>query len=346
MNCILVGAGAIGASMAAYLSRAEREIIYVDSFADHVKAMRERGLRLISGSEDFNVKVTALLPKELSSYMKEPVDLAFIAVKSQDTREAAELIAPLLSEKGCVVSLQNGINGYAIADYVGEKRVICSFVNWVSDFVSPGVIKLSSLGNFTIGELSGGKTERLEKLRDFLAPFCQVNISDNILRELWSKQINICAMFATGITHLGISGGFDSEDFKETIAAVALEAMKVPERLGIELVSFEDFDPMLYKNEEYLKGLKLTADHYRGLSKDYTGLYRDLAIKKCKSEIDGTVGTVVSVGESMGLALPLNKKLVEMVKEIEEGKRTVCTENLYELKKAYEDFYPEGLFRI
>lgn len=346
MNCVLVGAGAIGASMSAYLSKAGRDILYVDSFKEHVKAINENGLSLLCDKGDFNVKVTAVSPEELHTVLSGPVDIAFIAVKSQDTGAAVELIAPLLSESGYVVSLQNGINGYTIADIVGADKVICSFVNWVSDFVSPGVIRLSSLGNFTIGELRGGLTKRLEFLQEFLSPFCEVAISENILRELWSKQVNICAMFTTGVTHLGISGGFDADPFKETIAAVAVEAMQVPEKLGVELISFEDFDPKLYKQGKYNDGLKLTADHYRALSKNYTGLYRDLAIKKSRSEIDGTVGAVVSVGESLGLSLPLNKKLVEIVKEIEAGKRDICTDNLYELKKAYKEFYPEGLFRI
>ena len=61
------------------------------------------------------------------------------------------------------------------------------------------------------------------------------------------------------------------------------------------------------------------------------------------SEIDGTVGTTVEMGEKQGLSLPLSRRLVEMVHEIEAGKREICTENLLELQAEYKRLYPDGL---
>ena len=194
-----------------------------------------------------------------------------------------------------------------------------------------------------IGELDGRITERLEHLREFISPFQQVEISGQVMRQLWSKQVNICAMFATGITHLLIPGGMEYGPTQETIACIALEAMQVPEKLGIELVSFDDFRPDLYRQGRFKEALQVTADHYRPMVKNYTGLYRDLAVRHRKSEIDGTVGVTVQMGEKLGLSLPLNKKLVDMVKEIEAGRRTICTENLMELKAEYERIYPYGI---
>lgn len=97
------------------------------------------------------------------------------------------------------------------------------------------------------------------------------------MRQLWSKQVNICAMFATGITHLLIPGGMEYQPAQETIACIALEAMQVPKALNIELISFDDFRPDLYRQGRYREALKVTADHYRPMVKNYTGLYRDLA---------------------------------------------------------------------
>ena len=81
---------------------------------------------------------------------------------------------------------------------------------------------------------------------------------------------------------------------------------------------------------------------YRKMVKNYTGLYRDLAVRKRRSEIDGTVGTTVEMGEKLGLRLPLSQLLVQMVHEIEEGKRSICTENMLQLQEECDKLYPRG----
>ena len=343
MKYTLIGAGAIGGSMAAWMTMAGTDILYVDAALEHVRAMNERGLTIrdpVKG--DFTVPVKAVHIDAL----KEPLEVVFLATKTQHTRSAMERVAPLLKEEGYVVSLQNGINEYVIAEYVGKHRVIGAFVNWAADYMEPGVIQFGGHSNFVIGELDGRVTGRLTHLKEVCSSFQEVGISSQIMRQLWSKQVNICAMFATGITNLLIPGGMDYEPAQETIACIALEAMQVPDALKVELISFDDFRPDLYRQGRYREALKVTADHYRPMVKNYTGLYRDLAVRRRRSEIDGTVGMVVQMGGGLGLKLPLNEKLVSMVKEIEEGRRAICTENLLELKSEYERQYPDGLKRL
>lgn len=343
MGCTLIGAGAIGGSMAAWLSRAQTEVLYVDVIKEHVHTMNEKGLTIrISPDKDFNVPVRAILLNDLNKID----DIVFLATKSQHTRTAMEKITPLLPQNGYIVSLQNGINEYSIAEYVGRERVVGAFVNWAADYIEPGVIQFGGKGEFMIGELGGEITPRLLNLQRICSAFQPVKLSHNIMQELWSKQINICAMFATGITHLLIPGGLDFEPTQETIACLVLEAMQVPAKLGIFLVPFDDFRPNLYCAGRYHEALKVTADHYRSMLKNYTGLYRDLAVRKRRSEIDGTVGFIVESGQKLGLPLPLCQSFIKIVHEIEANIRPICTENLLELKDHYQKFYPDGLQKL
>ena len=138
MGCTLIGAGAIGGSMAAWLSRAQTEVLYVDVIKEHVHTMNEKGLTIrISPDKDFNVPVRAILLNDLNKID----DIVFLATKSQHTRTAMEKITPLLPQNGYIVSLQNGINEYSIAEYVGRERVVGAFVNWAADYIEPGVIQ-------------------------------------------------------------------------------------------------------------------------------------------------------------------------------------------------------------
>lgn len=340
MNYTLVGAGGIGGSMAAWLSRAGTDILYVDAVPEHVRAMNEKGLTIRDPEGgDFNVPVRATLIDQLN----EPLEVVFLATKAQHIPGAMERIAPLLRKDGYVVSLQNGINEYVIAESIGQERVIGAFVNWAADYIEPGVIQFGGAGEFAVGELDGQITPRLLELQTLLSAFLPVTVSGDIMRQLWSKQVNISALFATGVSHLLIPGGMDFEPVQEAIACIALEAMQVPQKLGVKLVEFDDFSPELYRRGKYQEALQITADHYRNMVKNYTGLYRDLAIRKRRSEIDGTVGVTVQLGEKLGLSLPLNQALIQMVHQIEAGARPICTENLIELKEDYERLYPQGL---
>jgi len=327
---VIYGAGAIGGSMGAYLAKSGFDILFVDKDKDHVEAINQKGLTIEGIDGEFTVSVKAVLPSQL----KEPLDAVFLAVKSQHTVDALDTIAPLLTENGYIVSLQNGINEYTIAERVGADRTIGAFVNWAADYISPGRIKFGGKSNFIIGELNGEMSERIKTLEKDMQAFLPAQVTDNIMGYLWSKQVNISVMFATGMTPLTISEGLDHPDTQDVYVALALEAMQVPEALGVELETFDDFDPELYRQKRYKEALKKTADHYRYMLKNRTGLYRDLAVRKRPSEIDGTVGHTVKKGEELGLALPCNKRMVELVHEIEKGHRSMGIENVYELKKC------------
>lgn len=339
MKYTLFGAGGIGGSMAGFLRRAGMELLFVDANREHVDAMNQKGLTIQHRDGDFIVPVTAKTPNDLS----EPLEVVFLSTKTQHTQEALKTIAPLLREDGYVVSLQNGINEYAIAKAVGRERTVGALVNWAADYMAPGVIRFGGYGHFVLGELDGCISPRVLELQRELSPFCDVALSAQIMSPLWSKQINIGIMFCTGLTHLLIPGGLEYPSTQETIACLALEQMQVPRALGIELERLEDFDPFLLRQGRYQEALRITADHYRYMTKNYTGLYRDLAVRKRRSEIDGTVGETVRIGEELGLQFPLSKRMIELVKDIEEGSRELCNENLLALKEAYERFYPRGL---
>lgn len=326
---VIFGAGAIGGSMGAYLARSGFDVLFVDQAVEHVDAINSNGLTIEGIDGEFTVSAPAVLPSEL----KGPLDVVFLAVKSQHTAAAMEVIAPLLADDGFVVSLQNGINEYTISEYIGADRTIGAFVNWAADYISPGRIKFGGKSNFIIGELNGVLSPRLLTLQKDLQTFLSAQVTNNIMGYLWSKQVNISVMFATGMTPLSIAEGLEYPDTQDVYTALALEAMQVPEALGVVLEAFDDFDPGLYRQKRYGDALKKTADHYRHMLKNRTGLYRDLAIRKRPSEIDGTVGHTVIKGEELGLALPCNKRMVELVHEIEKGHRSMGIENVFELKK-------------
>ncbi len=129
MTILVIGAGAIGGSLGACLARAGHRVLLVDSFAAHVAAIRDGGLRL-EGREAFTVPVPAVLPEALAAALAGEVPgTVFLTVKAQHSAAALAPLLPLLGPGSVVVSLQNGLNPHVVAEAVGAGRPLAARIN-------------------------------------------------------------------------------------------------------------------------------------------------------------------------------------------------------------------------
>lgn len=147
----MVGAGAIGGTLGAYLWGAGYDVLLVDADHAHVAAVRERGLRITGcRGEDLFWRGDAG-PEEVRGSLRE----VFLCVKGHHTVSAVEWLVPMLAPDGYVLSLQNGLNESSIAECVGAERTIGAFVHFGADLLEPGVIQLAyEVGDRTLERLS------------------------------------------------------------------------------------------------------------------------------------------------------------------------------------------------
>src|SRR4051812_28039487 len=113
---LIWGAGAIGGTLGAYLTRAGHDITLVDTVRDHVDAINHDGLRVTGPIAEFSVHVPTSTPDMLEGTW----DTIVLATKAQHTDIAARALLPHLTDGGCVVSAQNGLNELTIAAVVGD----------------------------------------------------------------------------------------------------------------------------------------------------------------------------------------------------------------------------------
>ena len=136
----VLGAGAIGSSTGADLTRARLDVTVVDQWPAHVEAIKADGLHVKMKDGDFHVPVRALHLCDLSSFNRE-FDIVFLAGKSNDTRWLTELIKPYLREDGVLVGLQNGMNDDTIASIIGRERTVGCVVELQAELFTPGQIQ-------------------------------------------------------------------------------------------------------------------------------------------------------------------------------------------------------------
>jgi 2-dehydropantoate 2-reductase len=335
---LIWGAGAIGGTAGAFLKRAGNDITFVDIEADHVAAISDpaRGLRISGPVETLRIVAPAFTPQALSGTW----DHIYLCVKAQHTEAASRALLPHLAPDGYTLSLQNGLCEPIIASVVGKERTIGAFINYGSDWLAPGEILFGNCGAFVLGELDGLITARLQALhaiiRDGFEP-AAITTSD-IQSYLWGKLGYATLLFAQALGQLGIADCLARPELLPLWRALAGEVNAVATSIGVGQRGFNGFDPAAFAPDATEAQARHSVDAMvafnRPNAKTHSGIWRDLAIRKRRTEVDVQVLPVVETGAAHGVDCPKCRRLTEMIHQVEDGKRLMTDDNLLELLAA------------
>ncbi len=331
MQIVIWGAGAIGGTLGAYLLRAGHEIIFVDVVEEHVAKIKQAGLAITGPVDEFTVDAAALLPHQLRG--KYPIIL--LCTKAQHTGAATETLVEHLADDGYVMSVQNGLNELLIREIVGSDRTLGAFINFSADYHEPGKILFGGRGAVVLGELDGAITSRLEQIgaafRDFDP---NTIISDNLWGYLWGKEAYGAMLFVSALTNESIAAALADPGYRDLYIRAAHEILAVAAQIGVEARGFNGFDPAAFLANDQA-GIKKSLDTLvafnRESAKTHSGIWRDLAVRKRKTEVI-MYEPILAQGETVGIDLPLTRRWIEMIHEIEDGSRPQALANLDELK--------------
>ena len=333
MQLLIWGAGAIGGTLGAYLAKAGHDVTFVDRVGEHVAAINADGLSITGPIAEFNVKTPAYTPDTISGEW----ETILLCVKAQDTAAATQALAPFLRDEGYVVSVQNGLNELVISEIVGKAHTVGSFVNFGADYMEPGVIMYGGRGAVVLGELDGSLTTRLDELHKTFSDFEPNAIkTQNIWGFLWGKMAYGAQLFVTALTNESIAAALADTAYRDIYIAIAQEVLAVATAQGVTPEAFNGFDPHAFMPDTdpavSLRSLDDMAVHNSKSAKTHSGIWRDLAVRKRKTEADAQLGPIVSFGEKSGVPTPLTAKTIAMIHEIEDGTRPLQIANLDQLK--------------
>ncbi len=328
-RCLVWGAGAIGGTVGAHLARAGHDVTLVDTADEHVAAVNRVGLAIEGPIATFTVRLRAFTPATVAGEW----DTIVLATKAHHTEAATQALLPHLAPGGCVISAQNGLNELAIASIVGPARTVGAFVNFGADYMQPGVIHYGGRGAVVLGEIDGAITPRANAIRDAWLDFdTQAIVSRNIWGYLWGKEAYGAMLFATALTNESIADALAMRQYRGLYVALAREILAVADARGVTPEAFDGFDPAAYgpraTGEAASRSLDALVAHNRRSAKSHSGIWRDLAVRKRRTEVDAQLGIVVSLGREAGVATPLTARLVELIHDIENGVRPMSLETL------------------
>lgn len=301
MKIAVVGPGALGCLFAGLLkARTKEEIWLIDSRPERSKRISEDGIR-IEGMSSVTAKVNVSAdPKEVG-----PCDLVIICVKSYSTEDACKDIKDLVSDKTCVLTLQNGIgNVQVLNDYFGSERVIAGITNHGATLLGPGHVRHAGKGDTIIGTAKGKVLGSIRETAGILSKAgFETKVSKDIDSVIWSKLvINVGINALTAITRLKNGMLVQYGGTREVLRSAVQEAVRIVKRKRIKLA----YDDPIQKVESVCKA---TAANVSSMLQD--------VLNNKRTEIDYINGAITRQGKALGIATPVNEVLTNLVKTIE-----------------------------
>lgn len=321
MRYAIYGAGSLGTVLGAYITRNGGEIDLINRNKAHVAALREHGAR-ITGTVEMTVPVTALTPNEMTG----KYDVILLLTKQLHNPEVVAMLQDFLADDGVLVTLQNGLPEPGIAEIIGENRTMGCVVEWGATLSAPGVCTLTSDPDslsFHMGRMEGISDKQYQTVKALLEKMCPVHEEKNLLGARWSKLL-INATFSGLGTVVG--GAFGDVSENADARKVAIRCMK--ECIDVGHAAGVAFAPVQGKDITKLF-------YYKGALKRTIGtLLIPIAMKKHRAivpsmlqdirngkpcEIDAINGIVCNYGKKLNVPTPINDRIVEVVKKVQDG---------------------------
>jgi 2-dehydropantoate 2-reductase len=315
MKICIFGAGAVGGVVASGLARAGNDVSVVARGA-HLTAIREHGLRIVTGDAGGTVRIAA----ESDPARLGPQDYVIVAVKGQSLPEVAATIGPLLGAGTSVVTAMNGVPwwffdrlpfgegklrlesldpGGAISRAIPTQRIVGCVIHLAASFVEPGVIRHDMGARLIIGEPGGRNTERTNRLAEALrAAAFEVVTSDFIERDFWVKLLgNVSFNPVSALTLSTADRMIADAQVKAYMVAIMRECLAVGRAVGVDA----DIDP------------EARIDMARRLGTFKTSMLQDMEGGK-SLEIDGLLTGTLEIARKAGVAAPCTESLLGMIR--------------------------------
>lgn len=305
MKIAVIGAGGVGGYFGARLAAAGNEVHFVARGA-HLKAMREQGLTVKSPFGDIALKPAHATddPSTIG-----PVDIVLFCVKLYDTESAAAKLRPLIGPQTLVIPLQNGVDSAERLAGVVPQENVAGGVAYISATIEqPGVIAhLNKVHKLEFGRLDGKPDDRLAAFEAAgkAAGFVAAHRSD-IGTALWEK-FQFLASFAAITAGARVDNGAiqKTPELAALLRDAIAEVAAIARAKGVAL-------PADAVDRSFATAANLPASMKASMAHDLD--------RGNRLEIEGLSGTIVRLGQELGIPTPVHRVFQAALLPFKDGK--------------------------
>jgi 2-dehydropantoate 2-reductase len=302
MKVVIVGAGAMGSLFGGRLEQAGAEVVLYDVFAEHVLAVRSKGLAIEDAATG---AVTLCRPRATTDIAEcRGADVLVIFVKSTATEDAARAFRDVAGPATIALTLQNGLGNEAILrKHFGPERTAAGVTSQGATFLEPGKVRHAGKGPTHLG-MADGKNEKLAPLAELLgrAGF-ETHVEADVSGLVWSKLVvNVGINALTALVNQPNGRLLDAEETRALMADLVAEAVAVARARGVRLTYA---DPLA----TVMEVAKKTGANRSSMLQDFD--------RGRESEIEFINGAIVREASELGVPVPVNSAVTRLVRAIE-----------------------------
>jgi 2-dehydropantoate 2-reductase len=303
MRFIIYGAGGIGSIMGGHLARTGHEVILIGR-QGHVAAINELGLRLVTPTGNYILRITAITSPDLVHFTGE--DVVCLCMKSQDTEDALKDLKAMIDDVP-IFCFQNGVRNEEIASRY-FSRVYGVMVRVGAVYLKDGevIARRDPPGWYIIGRYP----ERTDELTEMVAEKLRVagylvKTCDDVMAYKWGKLMG----------NIGNAiGAITNSDWNSTLPifhAAMEEARNIVSQAGIKWISQEQVAIEWPEITAPLRGSLNTVAQ--------SSTWQSLVRGQGSVETDFLNGEIVRVAEKLGMQAPINEKLMRISQAMAEN---------------------------
>jgi 2-dehydropantoate 2-reductase len=302
MKTVMMGTGAMGSLFGGLLTLAGEEVWLVGNRRDQIDTIRSAGLTFEEKGELRIIPMNATL--DVTSVGK--ADLVIFFVKTYDTKVAVSDALALEKEDTIFLTLQNGLgNEEVICQKIDRKKVMLGVTGHGATLIRPGHIRHAGWGKTFIGELDHRITDRALRMTQMLCNArIETEVSSNIHDQVWGKLlVNVGINALTALTGFKNGQLLDYPESARLMERLVSEAAEVARGKGVHL----EEDPI----EKVRKAIEATKENRSSMGQDFD--------HRQKTEIDAINGAVAREAQPLGIPVPFNQAVADLVKAIEKS---------------------------
>ncbi len=314
MRIAVLGAGAVGGTLAALLARSGHDVT-VTARGENLRAIAADGIRLDGGWGAVDAPVTALVE------LVEAPELAILATKAQDA-EAALTVNRAMLEAVPLLVVQNGLGGLRVARSVlPGSPLLGGLALFAASYLTPGHVTVTAPLPLIVGAGDGTNAALLDRVVTVLREALPVELTADIEASQWTKLLINHVNALPAITGLSVQEVVANRGLRRVMTASMRETVRIARRLGVRLGAVQGVSGGILN----LLGVvplavgqlfpRLLASRMGEVPNPGSTLQ---SMRRGRlTEIDFLNGAVVAAAGGAGLEAPVNAAIVELVHEVE-----------------------------
>jgi 2-dehydropantoate 2-reductase len=314
MRIGIIGAGAIGGTIAALLDRAGHEIC-VTARGEGLAAIREHGLRFDGAWGEHLAHVAA------SERLEATPELAFVCTKAQDAasalRENAEALRGIT-----VVIVQNGLESLEVAaGILHESELVGALALYAAQYVEPGHVTVTADGSTYLGDGAGEPTDAARRAAAALATVMPAVATRNFLGAQWSKLVINMVNAMPALTGLSVQETIRERRLARVVTASMRETVRIGFASGVRYASLQGLSHGMLRVFATLplpaaRALPLLMARRMGAVPNLGSTLQSRRRGRT-TEIDYLNGAVVRAASAIGRSAPVNAAIVDAMRGLE-----------------------------